>query len=25
LAKVFETVKQYCFKLHSKVTSATGG
>jgi len=24
LAKVFETVKQYCFKLHSKVTSATG-
>ena len=25
LAKFFETVKQYCFKLHSKVTSATGG
>ena len=25
LAKVFETVKQYCFKLHSKVAGATGG
>jgi hypothetical protein len=24
LAKVFETVKQYCFKLHGRSTSATG-
>ncbi len=25
LAKIFETVKQYCFKLHSRVSGATGG
>ena len=25
LAKVFETVKEYCFKVHGKATSATGG
>jgi len=25
LAKVFETVKQYCFKLHGRSSSATGG
>ena len=25
LAKIYETVKQYCFKLHGRSSSATGG
>ena len=25
LAKIYETVKQYCFKLHSRVSGGTGG
>jgi len=25
LAKIYETVKRYCFKLHSRVSGGTGG